>query len=104
MSTDIIPETKEPPQDAPVPEPTMRQLIETFRLLVDEASRAQYQIAVPIRTAATMLGFKDTSSARKLIHSQGIRTRKAPGSKTELVSVQSLREYMGDLPRKRGSR
>lgn len=82
----------------------MRDLVDAIRELTAEASRAQYQIAVPIKTAATMLGFKDTSSARKLIHSQGIRTRKAPGSKTELVSVQSLREYMGDLPRKRGSR
>ncbi|MCO6558523.1 MAG: hypothetical protein J6575_03690 [Bifidobacterium sp.] len=81
-------------------QPTMRELVEVFRRLVDEATRAQLQIAVPITTVTRMLGMKDDAFTRRFCHQHGIRTRKMPGSKTTLVSVQSLREYMGDIPAK----
>lgn len=81
-------------------QPTMSELVEVFRQLVDEASRAQYQVAVKKKDAARMLGMKDESFIDNLTKQRLIRTRKAPGSNTILVSVQSLRQYMGDLPRK----
>lgn len=83
-------------------EPTMRELVAVFRRLVDEATRAQLQIAVPIPTVTSMLGMKDDAFTRKFCRQHGIRTRQMPGSKTTLVSVQSLREYMGDVPAKGG--
>lgn len=84
---------------ATVAQPTLSDLVDTFRALVAEASAANMQVAVPLHQATLMLGMKDDEFTRNLIRQGRIRVRKEPGSKTTLVSVQSIRQYMGDIPK-----
>lgn len=83
----------------PVDQPTLSDLVEAFRILVVEASNANMQVAVPLHQATLMLGMKDDEFTKNLIHQGRIRVRKERGSKTTLVSVQSIRQYMGDIPK-----
>jgi hypothetical protein len=88
-----------PATAATVAQPTLSDLVDTFRALVTEASNANMQVAVPLHQATQMLGMKDDAFTRNLIRQGRIRVRKEPGSKTTLVSVQSIRQYMGDIPK-----
>lgn len=78
---------------------TLGDLVDILRRLVDEESNANMQVAVPLHQATLMLGMKDDEFTRNLIRLGRLRTRKERGSKTTLVSVKSIRQYMGDLPR-----
>lgn len=80
-------------------QPTLSDLVDVFRTLVAEASNANMQVAVPLHQATLMLGMKDDEFTRNLIRRGRIRVRKEPGSKTTLVSVKSVRQYMGDIPK-----
>jgi hypothetical protein len=88
----------EPPAST-VNQPTLSDLVDVFRTLVSEASNANMQVAVPLHQATLMLGMKDDAFTRNLIRQGRIRVRKEPGSKTTLVSVRSIRQYMGDIPK-----
>ena len=87
------------PMSSTVAQPTLSDLVDNFRALVAEASNENMQVAVPLHQATLMLGMKDDEFTRNLIRLGRLRTRKERGSKTTLVSVKSIRQYMGDLPR-----
>ena len=89
------------PDEGPVTYWDLRRLFSEFTA---EASRANLQIAVPLHQATLMLGMKDDQFTQDLIQAGRLRTRQEPNKKTKLISVQSIREYMGDVPRKGGRR
>ncbi|WP_339349489.1 DNA-binding protein [Bifidobacterium indicum] len=51
-----------------------------------------------MRQATKMLGMKDEGFTKSLIKAGKIRSRKH--GKTVLVSVKSIRQYMGDEPKR----
>lgn len=53
-------------------------------------------VAVRMRDACQLLGVCDEEYVRRLARAGKIRSRKLPGTKTVLYSVQSIHEYMGD--------
>lgn len=42
------------------------------------------------------MGVKDPDYVRTLVDQGYLRARKAPGTKTMLISVQSIHDYLGD--------
>lgn len=42
------------------------------------------------------MGVKDPDYVRALVEQGYLRARKAPGTKTLLISVQSIHDYLGD--------
>ncbi|KFI39818.1 hypothetical protein BACT_0519 [Bifidobacterium actinocoloniiforme DSM 22766] len=77
----------------------LADLVAAFREVAVELSKDTYQIAVPVRTATRMLGMQDDGFTRDLIKAGRLRARKERGKRTKLVSVQSIRQYMGDVPK-----
>lgn len=53
-------------------------------------------ISLRVKDAARYMGVKDPDYVRALIDQGYLRARKAPGTKTLLISVQSIHDYLGD--------
>lgn len=53
-------------------------------------------ISLRVKDAARYMGVKDPDYVRSLIDQGYLRARKAPGTKTLLISVQSIHDYLGD--------
>lgn len=53
-------------------------------------------IALRVKDAARYMGVKDPDYVRTLVDQGYLRARKAPGTKTMLISVQSIHDYLGD--------
>lgn len=93
------PEISQSPVDQQVV--LMEQLVRLVALLerlAREASAPPQQVAVPLKQATKMLGMKDEGFTKSLIADGKIRSRKH--GKTVLVSVKSIRQYMGDEPKR----
>ncbi|MEF2736704.1 helix-turn-helix domain-containing protein [Bifidobacterium sp. AGR2158] len=53
-------------------------------------------ISLRVKDAARYMGVKDPDYVRSLVDQGYLRARKAPGTKTLLISVQSIHDYLGD--------
>lgn len=53
-------------------------------------------ISLRVKDAARYMGVKDPDYVRALVEQGYLRARKAPGTKTLLISVQSIHDYLGD--------
>lgn len=53
-------------------------------------------ISLRVKDAARYMGVKDPDYVRALVDQGYLRARKAPGTKTLLISVQSIHDYLGD--------
>lgn len=53
-------------------------------------------ICLRVKDAARYMGVKDPDYVRALVDQGYLRARKAPGTKTLLISVQSIHDYLGD--------
>lgn len=93
------PVTNQPPldQQAALLE-KLTQLVVLLEHQPREVSAPPQQVAVPLRQATKMLGMKDEGFTKSLIKDGKIRSRKH--GKTILVSVKSIRQYMGDEPKR----
>lgn len=76
----------------------LARLVALLEQLSREVSAPPQQVAVPLRQATKMLGMKDEGFTKSLIADGKIRSRKH--GKTVLVSVKSIRQYMGDEPKR----
>lgn len=76
----------------------LARLVALLEQLSREVSAPPQQVAVPLRQATKMLGMKDEGFTKSLIKAGKIRSRKH--GKTVLVSVKSIRQYMGDEPKR----
>lgn len=53
-------------------------------------------ISVRVQDACQLMGVRDPDFIRRLVREGYLRARQAPGTKTVLISVQSIHDYMGD--------
>lgn len=53
-------------------------------------------ISLRVKDAARYMGVKDPDYVRALVDQGYLRARRAPGTKTLLISVQSIHDYLGD--------
>ncbi|MCH4835328.1 hypothetical protein LF919_05365 [Bifidobacterium pseudolongum] len=53
-------------------------------------------LSLRVQDAAAAMGVKDPDYVRNLLDQGYLRARKAPGTKTVLISVQSIHDYLGD--------
>lgn len=72
-------------------------LVRAVQTLTRTLSNAEHQIAVTLPEAARMMGMRDPQLVRELCDRGVLRWRHPDGKKTRFVSVQSMREYMGDI-------